>query len=140
MILACWVLFATFLAAYYWIQYNDLRTRIGSSNSVLTGIDLGIDYGNGSRSWQNDTRALAGQTLFDVTKQVVNITYDVGIYGTEVLSINGVKKTGGFGWTYWALNSTDRSWSIVMENVDRHLVTNNEIYMWYYSNSFNPPP
>lgn len=137
MLLACWALIASFLAAYYWVQGADIRNRVAG---VLISVDLGVDYGNGSRIWQNNTKGLTGQTLFDVTKQVANVTYQTGMWGTEILSINGVSKQGAFGWTYWVWNSTDHSYSIVWENVDKHLVANEETYMWYYQNSFNPPP
>jgi hypothetical protein len=137
MLLACWALIASFLTAYYWIQDADVRNRVAG---VLISVDLGVDYGNGSRIWQNNTKGLTGQTLFDVTKQVANVTYQTGMLGTEILSINGVSKQGAFGWTYWVWNSTDHSYSIVWENVDKHLVANEETYVWYYQNSFNPPP
>lgn len=137
MMLACWALIASFLAAYYWIQYTDLRDRIGG---VLINVNIGMDYGNSSRTWQNQTKALSGQTLFDVTKQVANVTYQTGVYGTEILSINGVSKQGAFGWTYWTWNSTENSWSIVWENADKHLVANGETFMWYYQSEFSPPP
>jgi len=137
MLLACWALIASFLAGYNWIQYNDIRDRIGG---VLVTISLGIDYGNSTRTWRNDTKALTGQTLFDAIKQNANVTYQVGTFGTEVLSINGVSKQGVFGWTYWILNNTSNSWSIVWENADNYLVTNEETFMWYYQNDFNPPP
>lgn len=136
-LLGCCTLISSFEAAYYWLQYTDLRTRIGG---VLIDVNLGVDSGNGSRIWENNTRALTGQTLFDITKQTTNVTYQTGMYGTEILSINGIGKQGAYGWTYWIWNGTDRSWSIVWENVDKHLVTNEETYMWYYESSFNHPP
>lgn len=137
MLFACWALIASFIAAYYQIQYSDVRDRI---EGVLINVNIGIHYGNGSRTWQNNSRALTGETLFDVTKQAANVTYQTGMFGTEILSINGVGKQGAFGWTYWLWNSTAHSWSIVWESVDSYLVTNGETFMWYYQNSFNPPP
>ncbi|MDH7563821.1 MAG: hypothetical protein QHH24_02915 [Candidatus Bathyarchaeota archaeon] len=137
LLLACWALIASFLAAYYTIRYLDLHERIGG---VLMSVNIGIDYGNGSRTWLNQTKAFSGQTLFDVTKQVANVTYNTGAYGTEILSINAVSKQGSFGWTYWVWNSTANAWLIVWENVDSYVVANGETFMWYYQNGFNPPP
>jgi len=136
MFLACWSLTATFLAGFYWLKYTDIVDRI---TGALIYVNVGIDYGNGTREWHNDTKAFSGVTLFDVTKQVANVTYQVGLYGTEVVGINNVSKQGSFGWTYWASNSTSRAWSIVWENVDAHRVAANETFMWYYQNAFNPP-
>jgi len=137
MFFALWALTASFLAGYYWLQHSDIRNRIGSA---MIYVNVGIDYGNNTRTWHNDTKAITGATLFDVTKQVANVTYNVGMYGTEIISINGVRKQGSFGWTYWILNSTSQSWSILWENADNYLVTNRETFMWYYQNGFNPPP
>jgi len=137
MLLASWALITSFMAAYYWLQYTDIRERVGGT---LITVSLGIDYGNGSRTWHNQTKALTGQTLFDVTKQNANVTYEVGVLGTEVVSINGLGKQGSFGWTYWILNSTSNSYAIVWENADKYLVANDETLIWYYQSSFNPPP
>lgn len=136
MVFACWALIASFLGAYYWIQYSDIRDRIAGA---VVSVDLGIDYGNGSRVWRNNTKALTGQTLFDVTKQNANVTYETKFLGTEILSIDGVAKMGGFGWTYWTWNGTSHSWSIVWENADTYKVADQETFMWYYQNAFNPP-
>ena len=137
MLFACWALAASFLAGYYWLQYKDVVDRI---SGVLISVNIGIDYGNGTRASHNNTEAVTGETLFDVTKQVSNVTYQVGVWGTEVVSIDNVSKQGSFGWTYWIWNSTSRSWSIVWENADNYMVTNEETFMWYYQNDFNPPP
>ncbi len=137
MLVILWALSASFVAGYYWLQYTDIRNRIGG---VIIYVNLGVDYGNNTRTWLNDTKAVTGATLFDVTKQVANVTYDVGIFGTEITSISGVRKQDDFGWTYWIRNSTSHSWSIVWKNVDNYLVTSEETFMWYYQNAFNPPP
>jgi hypothetical protein len=136
MVLACWALVASIFAAYYWIQYTDVRNRIGGA---LINVNLGVDYGNGSRTWYNETRALTGQTLFDITKQSADVTYHVGVWGTEITAINDVSKKDAFGWTYWIWNSTSHSWSILWENADAYLITNEEVFMWYYQDTFNPP-
>jgi hypothetical protein len=136
MLFACWALAASFMAAYYWLQYNDIEDRI---SGVLIYVNIGIDYGNGTRIFHNNTKALTGATLFDVTKQVSNVTYQVSLYGTEVVSIDSVNKQGSFGWTYWMWNSTSLSWSIVWESADAYKVTDSETFMWYYQSGFNLP-
>jgi len=138
MALAFWALTASFIAAYYWLQYSDLNGRIGG---VLIYVNLGIDYGNTTRIWHNNTKTLTRMTLFDLTKQVANITYQVGLYGgIEITSINGVGKRDSYGWTYWRWNSTSNSWDIIWESADSCLIANGETYIWYYQNEFNPPP
>jgi hypothetical protein len=80
--------------------------------------------------------------LFDVTKQAFNVTYQVGVYGTEVTSIDGVAKVPNeVGWTYWVRNSTSSSWEIVWENADNYKVASGETFMWYFQSGseFKPP-
>lgn len=136
MFLAGWALIASLFAGSYWLQYTDLLNR---TSGMLISVDIGIDYGNSTRTYYNDTRALTGETLFDVTKRASNITYQVGLFGTEVISINNVSKQGSFGWTYWVWNATAQSWSIVWENADKYAVVNEETFMWYYQSDFQPP-
>jgi hypothetical protein len=108
----------------------------------LIYVNIGVDFGNGTRVFSNETETIISATLFNVTKQVFNVGYNVSSSGIEVTSIDGVQKTGGpggYGWTYWIWNSTENSWSIVWEGAAVHAVANEETYMWYYQNSFNPP-
>jgi len=135
--LTCWALLASFAAGYYYYRYIDLQNRIGGE---IVYVDIGIDYGNLTRVWHNNTKALTGTTLFDVTKHVANVTYTVGLYGTEILSINNVQKNDTFGWTYWRWNSTASAWEIVWLGVDQYIIVGGETFMWYYQSGFNPPP
>jgi len=138
LLFAAWALAASFIAGHYWLRYNDVQTRIGG---IMIYVNIGVDYHNGTRMWYNETKALTGQTLFDVTKHVSDVNYEVNVvWGLEVTSIGGVKKQGGFGWTYWIWNSTAGSWSILWDNADSYQVTNAETFLWYYQDaSFNPP-
>jgi hypothetical protein len=133
----CGAFLGALAAGFYYYQYEDLRSRIAGK---LEYVDIGIDYGNLTRVWHNYTEALSGATLFDVTKHVSNITYAVSSWGTEVTAINGVTKQDTYGWTYWTWNRSNHSWEIVMAGVDKYVIVGNEIFMWYYTNSFEPPP
>jgi hypothetical protein len=134
----CGALLGAFAAGFYYYQYEDLRSRI---SGVLTYVNVGIDYGNFTRVWHNHTEALTGATLFDVTKHVASVDYNVTILlGTEITEINGLRKQGSFGWTYWVRHSNSTSWEIVWTGVDKYVIVGNEIFMWYYTNGFNPPP
>ena len=136
MFLACVSWTAISFAGFYWYKYTDIQSRIGEG---LIQVSVGADYGNGTREWHNDTKAFAGETLFDVTKQVMTVAYKVSSYGAFITSVNNVSGQGSYAWTYWCLNSTSETWSAVMEGVDARMVANQEVYMWYYTNAFNPP-
>jgi len=134
---ASWAMTTTFLAGYYWLQYSS---ALQITSGILIQVNVGVDYGNGNRTWNNGTKTLTGVTLFDISKQVFNLTYSVGIYGTEVTSINNVQKQGSYAWTYWTWNNTRLEWSIVWENADSYRVNDGETIIWYYENAFDPPP
>ena len=139
MFMIVWALIASFLAAYYYFQYDDFSNRVAGA---LIFVNVVVDFGNGTRIFSNDTETIISATLFNVTKQAFNVGYNVTDSGIEVTAINGVEKTGGaggYGWTYWIWNSTESSWSIVWESAAVHEVANEETYMWYYQNSFNSP-
>jgi hypothetical protein len=96
---------------------------VGPVAGALIGVSSWVVYGardhsNGTRTFHNDTKTLTGETLFDLTKQEFNITYQTGIMGTEVISINNVSKQGSFAWIHWIWNSTGRSRSLVWENAE----------------------
>jgi len=137
LVFAVWALGTSLIAGYYLLQYNDLSQQ---TSGLRITVNIGVDYGNSTRTYYNDTQTWTGKTLLDVSKQVANVEAQAGAYGTEVTGINGVTKQGAYGWTYWTWNSTSQLWSIVWEGGDAYKVANGETLMWYYQNGFNPPP
>lgn len=130
-------LLSSLAAGFYYYQYEDLRSRIAGK---LEHLNIGIDYGNTTRIWFNQTEALSGATLFDVTKHIANINYTVESWGTYVTGINGKFAQGENGWTYWMRNGNSTGWELVMEGVDKYVIVGNEVFMWYYGIMFNSPP
>jgi len=137
----CWAIVASSALGYYYYQYTDLVNRLGSS---LAPINLGIDYGNGTRKWFNGT---TGITLYDCMKQagwkVETESFAIGLY---VTSINGVEESAEqlryWGWWIW----TKYGWTHGGSACDKYIVSPNETILWYYSpvNSttweMTPPP
>ncbi len=132
----CGALLGAFAAGFYYYQYEDLRSRI---SGVLIYVNIGIDYGNLTRVWHNNTETLSGATIFDVTKHVANVNYTVDISGTYITAINGFGEQGSYGWTFWMWNSTSKTW-FYPGGVDKYVLVGNEVIMWYYQNSFSVPP
>lgn len=136
LLVVIWAVIASFMAAYYYLQYSDFSNRV---SGVLIYVNIGVDYGNGTRVFSNDTKTVTGATLLDVTAQAFNLTCKLNYSGTKVTSIEGVNEAAPYGWTYWIWNSTGNSWSIVFESADNYKVSSNETVVWYYTNGFNPP-
>ncbi len=138
MLFLLWALIASFLASYYWLQYTDTINRIGG---VPLYVDIGMDYGNQTRTWHNDTKALTGMTLFKVTKNIGNITYNTAVgYGAYIESINGLASNATHGWVWWKWDTFMLNWTRIDISSDAYAVADNEIFLWYYESGWPPPP
>lgn len=141
MLVTCWALLASLVAGYYWLrysdQYNDIFSRIGG---VPIYVTAGVDYGNGTRAFYNNTKTLTGTSLLDVTRQVMNVTYQVSPLGTFVTSINDVGTGQSFYWMWWLWNGTEIQWLNKWVSASEYKVANGETFLWYYSGGMDPPP
>ncbi|MEM2118684.1 MAG: DUF4430 domain-containing protein [Candidatus Bathyarchaeia archaeon] len=137
MLFACWALIASFFAAYYWLQYTDILNRIGG---VPIYVNVGVDYGNQTRTWYNDTKTLSGMTLFKVTKDVavVNASSLAG-FGAYITSINGVASNATHGWVWWKWDTFMMNWTRVDISADAYAVADGEVFLWYYESGWPPP-
>lgn len=134
-VVLCWAIASSLVSLYYYYQYSDLIMRLErSSESGLTavGINLGVDYGNGTRVWYNGTK---GVTLYDA---MVNAGWKIasesyGVMGLYIKSINGVEESSSnmryWGWWSW----TDFGWYHGQAACDKYVVSSGETILWYYS-------
>jgi len=141
MLLASWALIASFFAGYYWLQYSDIVNRIGG---IPIYANFGVDYGNNTRLWNNNTKTLTGVTLFKATRSLWNMTYETGSgFGVYVSSINGVASNSTHGWVWWKWDTLTNNWAFIGISADAYAVADNETLLWYYENpgsSWPPPP
>ena len=138
LVVLCWALAASFIAGYYYHQYNDLSSKV--KESVITA-NLGINYGNGSAiRWFNETKINAGSTLLDLSKLVVPVNYTGSLMGASVNAIDGVPSSDGKYWLWWSQSSF--GWTFGQVACDRYVVGENETVVWYrevYSANPQPP-
>jgi hypothetical protein len=138
----CWAIAASLLLGYYYYQYTDLTSRLGRSKAI---INLGIDYGNGTRVWFNETQGL---TLYDAMLEA-GWSVDAEPYGATglyVKAINGVEQSieQSRYWTWWMW--TNLGWAHGGSACDKYVVSNSETILWYYSYAdpntleITPPP
>ncbi len=140
MFLSLWAVIASFVAGYYWFQYTDFIGRIGG---VPIYVNVGIDYGNQTRVWYNDTKTITGMTLFKVTKDTMNVTYNTAAgFGAYVESINGLARdaTDGRGWVWWKWDTAMTNWTRIDISSDAYALANGETFLWYYEGGWPPPP
>ena len=139
MFLACWALAASFMAGYYWLQYTDVINRVGGT---AINVNIGIKTGNNSETlWHNNTKALIGMTLFRITKNLVNVTYNSASgFGVYITAIDNVASNSTHGWVWWKWDSSTHSWTFVSISSDAYAVADGEILLWYYENAMSWPP
>lgn len=138
MLFLLWAVIASFFAGYYWLQYTDFIGRIGG---VAIYVNVGIDYGNSTRVWSNDTKALTGMTFFRVTKNIANMTYgEAAGFGAYIESINGLASNTTHGWVWWKWDTNMLNWTRIDISSDAYAVADSETFLWYYESGWPPPP
>jgi hypothetical protein len=96
--LLVWALVASLVGAYYYYSYNDLFQK---TRKPIIHINLGLNYGNGTIQWFNQTEARSGDTLLDITMTVAEVNHTAYSTGAYVTSINKVEETTSKSWTWW---------------------------------------
>lgn len=142
LVVLCWALIASSVAGYYYMMYSQLEESykkvVSRVEGTLITVNLGIDYGNGTRVWFNGTDILIGMTLFDVTKKLTNLSYSVTAQGVFVNSINGVENAYPYYWMWWSWNGSE--WSLGEVGADSYTLKDGDILLWYYQDiSYWPP-
>jgi hypothetical protein len=137
LVVLCWALSASFMAGYYYLQYNDLSSKV--KESIITA-NLGLNYGNGSAiRWFNETKINAGSTLLDLTKLTASVNYTGSLSGASVNAIDGVRSSDEKYWLWWSYSSY--GWTFGQVACDRYVVGENETVVWYReAYSANPQP
>jgi len=131
-----WSVSSSLLAVYYFYQYTQVNERMKSD---LAAVDIGLDYGNNTRVWFNNTQVLRGMTLFDATRRVANVSYSAGLaYGVVVESINSVNNSFPSFWIWW--KRTDSSWTMGEIGADAYLLKQGETFLWYFEEASSWPP
>lgn len=132
--LLVWALVASLLGAYYYSAYSDLRQKAGTPIHV----NLGINYGNGTIQWFNQTEARVGDSLLAVTLQVAKVYYETSAYGAFVKAINGVNQPTTKSWIWWTWNTQKLDWESGTKGSDAYTPGDNETLYWYFEEVLPP--
>lgn len=131
LVMLCWAISTSFMAGYYYFQYNDLSAKV---KGVIISANLGINYGNGSAAvWFNGTKINAGATLLDLTNLVAVVNY-TGMMN----AINGVPNSYPKWWMWWSWSNF--GWSFGYVACDKYVVGENETLLWYHQDVSTYPP
>lgn len=132
--LLVWAIMASLVSAYYYYSYNDLYTKT-RKETIL--VNLGINYGNGTIQWHNQTEARSGDTLLDITLQVAEVYYETSAYGAFVKAINGVSQPTTKSWIWWTWTQQS-GWESGPVGCDAYVLGDNEVVYWYFE-EVSPP-
>jgi hypothetical protein len=113
-----------------WGQYLELKP---ASSSLFTA-DVLFDFGNGTRTWFNDTQVQPGWNAY--TETVVLTHGDVQAqwypeYQEHLVSgIYGLQNTQSKSWFLWTFNAT--SWQLASLGADDVQVANGSVLAWTF--------
>lgn len=126
--LLVWAIMASLVSAYYYYSYNDLyqKTRVATIHA-----NLGINYGNGTINWLNNTEARSGDTLLDVTLQVAEANYTTSTSGAFVTAIDNVNQPATKSWIWWSWTQ-QFGWYQGLVASDKYVLGDNETVYWYF--------
>jgi len=134
--LLIWALMASLIGTYYYLTYTDLFQKTRKSNIE---VNLGINYGNGTVHWFNNTEARSGDTMLDVTKQVAEVNYTSYPTGAFITAIDNVDQPATKAWI-WFTWTTQFGWSLPSVASDRYVLGDNETTYWYFVDMSTWPP
>ncbi len=130
--LLVWASVASLVGAYYYSTYNDILQKTGAPIHV----SLGMDYGNGTIQWYNQTEARTGDTLLKATLEVAQVYYETSAYGAFVKAINRVNQPATKSWIWWKW--TPKGWESGQVGCDAYLLGDNDTLYWYFE-EVSPP-
>ena len=132
-----WAIVATTLTVYYYNECSTYKRLYKSLTGKVVVVNIGIDYGNGTRTWYNGTMLPAGSTVLTALTAVSRVEYTYGPYGAYITSINGLKerivsKKEGFSWMWYIYNATTGKLEYGPVAADRYTLSNGDIVLWRY--------
>jgi hypothetical protein len=106
-------------------------------NDTAMQVSIGIDYGNGTVSWFNNTYVPVGVNALNATRMVANVaaTYDPTYGEYYVTGINGVNGTvtSPTSGTYWAISTWENGTSTPLTvGADQYIMMHGDILVWTF--------
>ncbi|MDA4131359.1 MAG: hypothetical protein OK457_11365 [Thaumarchaeota archaeon] len=143
-LLVALVILASSLAGLYYYQYNQELSvnstyiqQLKNAN-VYYYSNMLIDYGNGTRTWFNNTKLQPGTNVYIETQilsnGLVNATWYPQYSSHFVTAIFNLGDTKTMNWLLWTYNKT-ASWQMAQVGPDGLQATNGSIFAWSYCGS-----
>jgi hypothetical protein len=145
--LLVWAISGTVVAGYYLGQYNTYQNEYESLASEMESIllvNILVSYGNGTKTWYNNTALPLGSTAFKAILAIADVEYTD--YGEElgilVTSINSVVGNTTHGWLYWGWNAENSNWELPEYSASKYILHRGDTIAFTYESymSWPPPP
>jgi hypothetical protein len=127
---------------------GNVTGSMGNLSDVMSSLSLRVNilvsYGNGTRTWFNNTALPLGTTAFTALRLVtsdVNYTDYGGNLGILVTSINGLANnpTLGRGWFFWSEPAETTTWTLPNYSCAQLILHREDTIAFTYQ-SYNPWP
>lgn len=132
---------------------GEVKERVSEIRGILVGVDVGINYGNGTIEWINGTRVIVGTDVLKALLTVADVNYTSGTAGVFVTGINGVNSNSTCGWVFaiygrseasWGMSTKVDNWVYPGVSADKAILKDGDIVVFMYYNwvkeGWPPPP
>ena len=125
-----------------WASYQRLASYSGR-RALVYGVNLFVDFGNGTRRWYNDTSVQPGWNAYVATLVFMDGNVQAAWYPQYgehfVTALGGVPQTSSTSWFFWEFSG--RAWGLAPTGADGLQMDNGTTMAWTlcgYDSSYNP--
>jgi len=140
LVLLLWAVAATSAASLLYVENGGLKRELEARERLLGNlvlVSVGIDYGNGTVVWYNETLLPRGATPLSALVAVAVVEYKVSSMGAYVTSVNGVEekilsKSEGYSWLWYILDRERGQLVLGPVAADRYKLVSGDVILWRY--------
>jgi hypothetical protein len=113
-----------------------LKSRLGS---VSETVDIGVNFGNGTTLWYNDTYVPVGASVYNATYaatggRVTTESFTLGnVTEAFVTGVLGVQSTSTSYWIWYYFDSASSSWTEATVGAGEFLGVQGGVYLWNFT-------
>jgi hypothetical protein len=137
LVLLIWALIATSIASYLYLENQSLSRELSVIGNKYVRVNIGIVYGNGTRTWYNGTLLPRGATALTALVTVARVEYKLGSWGAYVTSVNGVQeniisKSEGYSWMWYRYDPNKGELVPGEVASDKYKLADGDVIVWSY--------
>jgi hypothetical protein len=124
--------------------YNFFLTLNSPVASRGSGVNMLVNYGNGTIAWYNETSIPSVSNLYDLTIYLTKGNIEGKFYGPPynehfVTAINGVANNSPYYWTVWLFCRNKNGWTVALVGADEVRIAKGETVAWAYEIPYHAP-